>query len=107
MSIEKVVQDLTAAIRELTAVMQGARVAVPATEETAAEEVTTKAAVIDGSPAAALDFVKDIQPKVNAIIAAGKREAVVKIRDHFGVKLSEVKATKYAELMTMLEAAAK
>lgn len=105
MSLEKAIAENTAAIRELIAVMQGAHAAASSKDEKAVEAVTTKVPVIDGSPDAELDFVKDIQPKVNALIAAGKRAAVVKIRDHFGKKLSDIKPSQYAECLRMVEAA--
>ena len=103
MSLEKAIAENTAAIRELISVMSGARVAVPV------EQVSPPVVVVDGSPDAEIDYVKDIQPLVNALVKAGKREKAVSVKSAMGLtdaqKFSDLKKTQYAECVKLLKAA--
>ena len=107
MSLEKAIAENTAAIRELIAAMQGTRVTTPVAS---AEVVSPPVVVVDGSPDASIDYVKEIQTLVNALVKNGKKTKAVEVRAAMGLsdtqKFSDLKPNQYAKCVELLKKAA-
>lgn len=107
MSLEKTIAENTAAIRELIGIMQGARVTAPVAS---AEAVSPPVVVVDGSPDASIDYVKEIQTLVNVLVKNGKKAKAVEVRAAMGLsdtqKFSDLKPNQYAKCVELLKKAA-
>lgn len=108
MSLEKAIAENTAAIRELIGIMQGAR--VTATPAVGSEPVAPPVVVVDGSPDASIDYVKEIQTLVNVLVKNGKKAKAVEVRAAMGLsdtqKFSDLKPNQYAKCVELLKKAA-
>ena len=107
MSLEKAIAENTAAIRELIATMKGAQYVLPSEQAVA---VSPPVVVVDGSPDASIDYVKEIQTLVNVLVKNGKKTKAVEVRAAMGLsdtqKFSDLKPNQYAKCVELLKKAA-